>query len=991
MSHLSQRFAHVGQKYGDFTVTKSVGITELQCQLTELVHEPTAAQIVHISNDDPENLFCLSFQTIPTTSNGVAHILEHTVLCGSKKFPIKDPFFAMTRRSLNTFMNALTGPDFTCYPAATQSEKDFYNLLDVYLDAVFHPNLQKFSFMQEGCRVEFAVPDDASTHLEYKGVVYNEMKGAMGSPHARMHELLLQALFPDITYGYNSGGDPKDIPSLTYDELKAFHEDFYHPSRCLFFFYGNLPLEQHLDFIEKQILKDTTKVPPLPPIDRQPRFLAPRRVKAHYPIAEDESSNSKTVIAFGWLTCDILDQEETLALSILEFILLDTDASPLKMALLKSGLCKQVSAHIDTDMTEVPFTIVLTGCNEDSIELLETVIRKQLKQVISNGIPLNQIENALHQMEFHRSEITHDHGPFGLSLFMRSALCKQHGASTESGLHIHTLVELIHKRFLENPNYFTDLITKYLLNNTHFVQAILLPSNTLAAEEMAEERQTLDALKASLSVKEIEKIISQANDLVAFQEMQEDIDEDMLPKVTLADVSRTARNFPLHREEVGNLEVLYHNTFTNGIVYADLVYNLPEILEKELPYVRLFVSLINQMGCGGRNYAENLEYIQEHTGGLRCQLMFNLQASDPTEFYPSLCIRGKALHRKAPKLFQLFVDIVNGIDLTDHARIKEVISKQYVALHNGVQHHSMQYAINLSASALDLPSRIAYTWYGIEYYHFIKNFERNFDAMLPELITMLTKIQSKMLGHSQSQLVLTCDAQFYSTLKDHHFYGLDNLEKKPFLPWKPNFTMQNIIPQGRIIPTPIAFTGMTFRTVPYIHPDAAPLHLSAFLCTNLVLHAKVREQGGAYGCSAVANSLAANFYFYAYRDPNITSTLQAFQEALVEIAEGNFTDEDLDEAKLELIQGIDAPIAPGEHGELAYSWLREGKTYEMRAEFRRRLLDATKEEVANAVKTHLTHQFANAVPVVFAGKELLMLENKMLQEKGMPELRIAEI
>ncbi|MBA2727468.1 MAG: insulinase family protein, partial [Parachlamydiaceae bacterium] len=371
MSSHSKKFDHVGYRYKDFVVTSSVEIHELQCHLYELVHLPTSAQIMYIANDDPENLFCLSFQTLPDNSDGVAHILEHTVLCGSKKFPVKDPFFGMTRRSLNTFMNALTGADFTCYPAASQIPKDFYNLLDVYLDAVFHPNLNLFSFLQEGHRLEFAQPDDPSSPLEFKGVVYNEMKGAMASATSRLHEILNEALFPDITYGYNSGGEPTEIPSLTYEKLKEFHKKFYHPSRCLFFFYGNFPLEDHLDFIDQHTLQHTVKFLPLPQLPLQPRFTIPKIIEAKYPIAPDEDTEYKTLIGFSWLTCHILNQKELLALSILEALLLDTDASPLKKSLLKSGLCKQVSSYMDTDLSEIPFTIILRGCDAESAPIIK--------------------------------------------------------------------------------------------------------------------------------------------------------------------------------------------------------------------------------------------------------------------------------------------------------------------------------------------------------------------------------------------------------------------------------------------------------------------------------------------------------------------------------------------------------------------------------------------------------------------------------------------
>ena len=988
MTSQSKKFDLVGHQYGDFEVTRSQPIHELQCHLYELTHLPTSARIMHIANDDPENLFCLSFQTLPDNSDGVAHILEHTVLCGSSKFPIKDPFFGMTRRSLNTFMNALTGSDFTCYPAATQTEKDFYNLLEVYLDAVFHPNLKHYSFLQEGHRLEFSEPQDPSSPLEYKGVVYNEMKGAMASANARLHEVLNKELFPDITYGYNSGGEPKEIIGLTYGKLKEFHRTYYHPSRCLFFFYGNMPLEGHLDFIERQTLRDTIKEPQLGPLPLQPRFSAPKLIHERYPIAPDEHTEDKTYISFAWLTCHILDQEELLALSILEVLLLDTDASPLKRALMKSGLCKQVSSYIDTDLSEIPFSITLRGCNPESAEALKELINTTLKQIVLTGFPLQQLENALHQMEFYRSEINGDSGPFGLSLFMRAALLKQHGADPAQGLKIHTLSETLRKRNLADPYYFTDLIKRYLLNNPHTVQVVMVPDKTLAAEERAQERAQLDLVQSKLKPDEIEAIVTQAARLAAFQAEQEEESQDVLPKVTLDDVPKIARDFELKREKVGILEVFHHNTFTNGIVYADLVYDLPEIAQEDLPFVRLFALLLSQMGCGGRNYADNLEYIQANTGGVGASLTFNLDAADYTQFHPSFYVRGKALHRKVENLFTLLKEMAESVDFSDTHRLREVIMKHFTGLQSSLHQNALKYAVNLSASSLDVPSKIANDWYGLNYYWKIKDIAEHFDEQVLGLQAKLSQLQQQLLCLENPNLVITCDAAMYDQLKGHRFYGLADLPAKPFKRWNGEYALPQGDPQGRIIPAPVAFTAKVLKTVSYAHPDAPALNIAAFLCDNLVLHPKVREQGGAYGGGAVCNSMAANFYFYAYRDPNISATVQAFKESIEEVAAGNFDDSDLEAAKLEMVQALDAPVPPGSRGDLAYGWLREGKPHHRRQQFRNEILKLTCEDVMQAVKTHLLPNFDAGITVTFANQELLDKENPLLAALGETALKI---
>lgn len=991
MSSKGFQFQAVGQEYHGFKVTKVTFIEELHCQLIELIHRDSGAKVLSIGNDDPENLFCLSFQTIPTSSNGVAHILEHTVLCGSKKYPVKDPFFAMQRRSLNTFMNALTGSDFTCYPAATQIPKDFYNLLSVYIDAVFHPNLDELSFMQEGHRLEYADPKDPNTPLEYKGVVFNEMKGAMSNASSRLNEAISKALFPNLTYGINSGGDPKDIPQLTYQQLCDFHKEFYNPSRCLFYFYGNMPLDKHLDFIKENILDEATPTPPLPPLPLQPRFDHCKDVVEYYPIASDEEIEDKALIAFGWLTCHILDQEEVLALSILEIILMETDASILKLALLKSGLCKQASCYLDTEISEVPIIISFKGCKAESVDALESLVRTTLQDIIKEGVSLTAVDDAMHQLEFFRSEITGDQAPFGLSLFMRSALLMQHGGDPENGLKIHSLFDHIRQRNIEDPGYFGGLIKKYLLDNPHFARVILIPDKALAAQESEKEKATLSTIQKKLTAKQSKELIKKAAELVTFQKKQEEVDVDILPTLTLDDVPHFPKVYPLSTETFGNLNVYHHNCFTNEIVYADIVFDLPEIAEEDLSSARLLATLMSQVGCNGRNYAENLEYIQAHTGGVGASFTFNLQAKDHNLFSPSFCLRGKVLHRKVPKLFSLFKDMLTQMDFNDTERLKEIILKQYIALQSSLSQSALKYAINLSAKGLDFPSKIANHWYGLEYFWKIEKLAKDFDSQAEALITKLNTLKDQIIGIGKPDLIITCDAAIYDEIKGNDFYGLSNLELKSGKKWSNSYSLKTIPSQGRIIASPVSFIGKVLKTVSYTHPDAPALIVAAFLMDNLYLHTSLREQGGAYGGGAVSSPMSANFYFYSYRDPNIVSSLNAFEVAIRRLLESDFEDIDLEEAKLEMIQGLDMPAAPGSRGDSAYGMIREGKTFEVRQTFRNKILSLTREEIINAIQLHIASNLASATTIVFAGRELLEKENAKFIAQGLPPLPIENV
>lgn len=990
MGQRSQHFREVGQQYQQFLVTKICPIHELHCDLIELTHLPSGAQVMYIANDDPENFFCLSFQTIPKTSNGVAHILEHTVLCGSKKFPVKDPFFGMQRRSLNTFMNALTGSDFTCYPAASQVPKDFYNLLDVYLDAVFYPNINYLSFLQEGHRLEFSIPEDPNSSLEYKGIVFNEMKGALSNPNSRLNEAIGKALFPDLTYGVNSGGDPAVIPTLTYEQLCDFHKEYYHPSRCLFFFYGNLKLEGHLDFIAKHVLDHASSLPPLSPIPKQRRFEVPRQTIEHYPIHPGQDLENKTLIAFAWLTCHILEQQTLLSLMILEIILLDTDASPLKMALLKSGLCKQVNAYLEDEISEIPMAIILKGCNQTEADNLEKLIFTTLKAIVEQGISLESVENAIHQLEFHRSEITGDSHPFGLSLFMRSALIKQHGGQAENGLKIHSLFDEIRQINLNNPHYFPSLIQRYLIDNPHFVRIIMEPDPSLEAKELAEERSMLQAIQTRLTEKEKQNLIERAAQLAEFQEKQEEADFDILPKVTLFDVPQGVRLYPLKIESIGQMDVYHHNTFTNEIGYLDLTYSLPPISEDDLTALRLMTSLMSQMGNDGKPYETILESIQANTGGIGASLSLNLQASDRHHFYPSLSIRGKALHRKLPHLCELMQKMALTVDFTHVSRLKELIFKQYTNLESSLNQNALKYAISLSAKGHSVSAKIADEWYGLEYYQTIKHIAHHFDSLVHPLIEKLQYLQS-LIFKCSPDLVITSDSQMYDQMKRNQFYGLQECSFQHRSKWQPSYDISPSYSHGCIITSPIAFIAQVVDTVSYTHPDAPALNLVSHLCDNLTLHTKLREQGGAYGGGAVNNAMSGNFYFYSYRDPNIASSLEAFESSLHTIYNGDFEAADIESAILEMVQTLDTPVSPGNRADVAYGWLCEGKTTEMRQDFRNRILKTGKEEIIGAVERQLLPKLQTAATVVFASQNLLERENEKLINHGKLPLMMKSI
>lgn len=873
----------------------------------------------------------------------------------------------MTRRSLNTYMNALTGQDFTCYPASSQVEKDFYNLLDVYLDAVFHPELKEMSFLQEGHRLEFTEPKNPKSPLKFQGVVYNEMKGALSSPEARLWEEVLKHLTPDLPYSFNSGGDPKAIPDLTYEELKNFHKTFYHPSRCLFFFYGNIPLAKHLDFILENSLKNVGKIAPLPPLPLQKRFTSPVSVCASYPIAETESLEKKTWIVFSFLTAPLIHQEEVLALCLLESILMDTDASPLKMALMKSKLCTSADSSVDVEMSEIPFSIVCKGCEAKDAPSLKKILFDTLENCI---IAKEQIEASLHQLEFERMEIGAEGIPFGLTLFFRAGLIKQHGSEAENALLIHTLFRDL-RAHLNDPSFLPNLIRKYLTSNPHYVELVFTPDPTLEAKERKGEEDRLARLRPHVNDKEL---IHQAESLAQYQEAVENQSLDCLPKLSLKDVPPHPRDFPLQEMKIGSLHALHHGCFTNQILYADLIFDLPQLKAEDLSLVSIYSRFLMELGCGERNYEENLAYQQAYTGGVSASLALHISQADPDLFYPALSFRGKCLDRYSEKLFSLFADVAKGADCSDRARVSELILQSATNLQNRLVKNALSYAIQTSVSGLSEASFVYDRWNGVSYYQEVLRWAKDPKRLADELI----RIQELILARGEAHLVLSCEDGQWEELARKKFFGLfEKIPSKPMEKWKGGHPLPKIASQARFISSPVAFTARGLRTIAYRDPESPFLLIATELLENCYLHKQVREKGGAYGSGASYAPHTGNFNFYALRDPNLSKTLEAFQKSLEKIAKGDFSEEELEEAKFGVIQSIDAPVPPGNRAMTAYAWKRAGRTLQDREIFRKKILDAKKKEVAKAVKEWILPH--SGITVSFLGENLYKAEESKLQ------------
>lgn len=961
---------------GNFKVERAIDLPEIRVKLWVLEEKRTGAKVLHCAADDQENAFCIALPTQPKSSNGVAHILEHTVLCGSKRFPVRDPFFLMLRRSLNTFLNAFTGSDFTCYPAATQNPKDFYNLLDVYLDAVFFPSLNRLSFLQEGHRLEWM-----DERLKFQGVVFNEMKGALANPLSRLDEVVSSQLFQGLTYAHNSGGDPKEIPKLTHAELKAFHQEFYHPSRALFYFYGNLPLEKHLEFLNEKVLQHVQPLKPLPPIPPLKRFDQPQLFRGNYPISKEEDPQDKTLVSSSVVTCSILDQVEALALSTLSVILLETDASPLKLALLKSGLCKQVLAHIDTEISEIPISIILRGVQSDQAEGLLQTLHSLKVEIANTPFSKEAIESALHQLELSRTEISHDPLPYGLNLFMRAGLLMQHGGKPEDALVIHSLFRELRKRIDYNKLYFNDLMKKWLVKNPHRLDVILEPDPTLEEKEHQAEEEWLRTLEKGLKDEEKQHIVQESQALEELQEAEEENLSAILPMLDLQDIPLSCQDFPLYTEP----HLFFHDCFTNDLVYATLSVDLPPLPPEDLPYLRLFVLLLTQMGAQGKSYIEMLEWVQAKTGGVFASLALNPQIADPNLCQPALQIQGKGLQADREELFKILATYTDP-QFIDPPRVKEVLLKHYTALRNSIASSALKYATGLSTQGMNGTSALAYRLFGLEWYWQVKGWVESLDQTLKPLAEKLQQLCGHFFSGNR-ELILSCTQDQFEPLKKSDFHGITGGENRKTPLWNLAHLCGQGLSQGRIISSPVAFLSSSLKSPGYLDPISPALHLASCLLDNEVLHTEIREKGGAYGGGSSYQANAGIFSFYSYRDPHIFKTLELFAQSVQELKAKEISGDKILEGKLEMIQGFDAPVSPGSRAHVGWSWLKEGKSLALRQSYRDRLLATDWKRVQEA----LDQLSSPKVVVAFAGKDLLEKENTLCVKQGKEPLPLFSV
>ncbi len=973
----------VADMISGYIVKRVAPLDTIQSTFLELEHLETGAIHVHIHNKDAENAFSVAFKTVPQDSTGVAHILEHTVLCGSQKFPVRDPFFSMLKRSLSTFMNAFTASDWTMYPFATQNRKDYYNLMDVYLDAAFFPKLDELSFKQEGHRL--AIESDREKlkngRLVYKGVVYNEMKGAMSSPDQVMAHSILNALYPQTTYRFNSGGDPAEIPTLTYDQLRRFHRRHYHPSNAFFYSYGNLPIEDTLSFIQEKVLGKYRRIDPDTVVARQPRWTSPQRVTYYYPLEKQDITDKKSQVCVAWLTDDIRNTKEVIILTILEQVLLGNPASPLRKALMDSGMGSALSdgTGFDADNRDTFFACGLKDVAAIDASRIEKLVLDTLSGLVTDGIDDGLIASAIHQLEFHKREITNTPYPYGLNLLLQFCGSWFHGADPMRTLHFDQDLATISETARTGP-FFENKIIQYLLDNTHRVTLTLEPDPDVAAKEDARVAVQLQLRENGMSPDEFHQLADDAKALERLQDGKEDL--VCLPTLELTDI-------PVDIEKItesarfSEIPAVFYESETSGIFYFCAAAGCGRIEVADIPLVPFFCFAITRIGTGKRDFAEMAKRIDQYTGGIGFGANAHTAFTTAGSCLPFVSVNGKCLNRNVDRMFDIVQELVCAIDFRDQARLKSLLLEYRAMMESSIVNNGHRLAISLAARNLSPARYLTELWSGVHQIKTLKNLTTDLsEARLSDLSIKLMQIADVVFSENRMEMASIGEAEAIATASGHVMSLIDRTGtsrgKGAEFTAPPIYPGDGRIREGWGTSSQVSFVASARTTVRMDHPDAPVLAVLAKLLRSLYLHREIREKGGAYGGFALYNPEDAVFSFGSYRDPHILSTLAVYEKASHFLRAENYSDEDIKEAILQVCSEIDKPDPPGPAARKAFYRKLIGLSDEQRKGFKDRLLSVTRDRVATAGRHYFPENQAEKNVAVISNESKLLSANDRL-------------
>lgn len=946
----------IGDAVGGYKVTRQEPLEHLSGTYYEFVHDATGARHIHVAVPDDNKSFGIVFPTVPKDNAGVAHILEHLCLTGSKKYPVSDPFFAMLPRSLNTYMNASTSDDATVYLFSTRNTKDYYNLASVYMDASFFPFLREESFKQEGHRLEFEIAEDSSTPLQIKGVVFNEMKGYMATALFTMRGALGAALYPDLTYAYNAGGDPEDIPNLTWDALKAFHSTHYHPSNAFFITYGNEPPNKILDMVESNVLKRFSKIDADVDIPDTRRFEKPVEFRVGYPLGKDEDASKKSHIQVAWATTKSTNSFDVVSMKVLEKVLLGNPASPLRKALIDSGLGDALDefSGFQTDYREAVFAAGLTGAAEGDATKIENLILRTLEGLVKDGVDAAQVDAAIHQIEIETREISDRPYPYAIKVVYEIAPAVTHGGDPYSRLQFDADVKRLETE-RKSGQFFEELIRTWLLDNPHRARIVVFPDQGL--EEARREREAAKVAKIadSLSDSDRKKILDDSAVLKKLQESKGDLDS--LPTLELLDIPMKFEDIVTQVEQIGDTKVGFFPQPTNGLTYIDVRSDFSTLPERLKDRLGLFAYAVAKMGAAGQDYVAMAERINAVTGGVQAQAATRVKVTGGEDFLERMTLTGKALSRNNEAFVAILKDFLTAVEF-DAKRLKELIAENKALYDTFVTLAGVQFAMALATAQLSPAARIDERLSGLSYYSVLRELVDYSDDQIAEVIADLNAIRDHLFRNESLEICVTSDEKSLTELRGLITDLVGSLPSGPPSSGERGSAPSPKGPEARTIAAPVNYNARVCRTVDYTHPDAPALMVVANFLSDKFLHRELREKAGAYGSGSFFSREGGLFIFYTSQDPNIAKTYATFEGSVSEVIEGRFTPEDQKEAILGACKQVDPLLSPDTKGRSRFFSDIAGYTLAVQAKFKQGLLNVTAEDMKRVASQYLTGEGA---------------------------------
>lgn len=958
-----------------YAVIEAREIKDLNSYGYLLHHKKTGARVTLLSNDDNNKVFYIGFRTPPADSTGVAHIIEHTVLCGSKSFPAKDPFIELAKGSLNTFLNAMTYPDKTVYPVASCNDKDFQNLMHVYLDAVFHPNIYREEkiFQQEGWHYEL---EDAEDELTINGVVYNEMKGVFSSPDDVLDREVLNSLFPDTPYGTESGGDPDVISELTYEDYLDFHKKYYHPSNSYIYLYGDMDMAEQLEFIDKEYLSgfDALEVDSKIPI--QPGFDAPKEICKDYSIAESESEKENTYLAYNTVIGDNLNRKLYIAFQVLDYALCSAPGAPLKEALIEHGIGKEIYSTYDNGIMQPYFSVVAKNSEAFRKEEFVSIIEEVLKEQAEKGIDKKALQAGLNYFEFKYRESDFGSYPKGLMIGLQ-ALDSWLYEDSKPFIHMEANDTFAALKEEIDKGYFEELIRRYLLQNNHKTIVVLSPVKGLTAQKDRELQKKLQEYKATLSKEEVEGIVRKTAELERYQEEpspKEDLEK--IPLLTREDMKKEAENYVNEERHARDTLILFHDIFTNGIGYLRFLFDIGNVSEELFPYIGVLKNALGMVDTQNFAYGELYHETNIKTGGIQMVVNTYTDAQNMPKYKVTFEVKVKVLHENLKEAFRLVEEILLKSRFEDTKRLYDIIAEVQSRMQASMSSAGHSLASVRALSYLSPTAAVAEQISGIPQYRLLEKLESNFEEEKDDLVDKLTRLVIRIFRPENLMVDYTASEKEYAGMEEavnefREKLFTEPVEKKIYEPvlekknegYLTSAQIQYVCRAGNFIQKGLSYTGA--------------LKVLKVMMGYDYLWNRVRVKGGAYGCMCSFGK-SGDSYFVSYRDPNLEKTVEVYEKAADYIESFDADERTITQYIIGAISDLDVPMSPAARGLYSLTGYMTNLSFERLQKEREELLGVTVETI-RSLAGHI-RAFMEADCLCVVGNEEKLKESKLFDK-----------